>query len=91
MDDRTQRFKITRPNLLLRTQMMARAVDTYLAVRNFDLASAEAVLVFTDPGIHVDTIRPIIRVVQADALDRYAGSFDPVAVFPGQGDRPAGC
>ena len=75
MDDRTQRFKITRPNLLLRTQMMARAVDTYLAVRNFDLAPAEAVLVFTDPGIHVDTIRPIIRVVQADALDRYGAAL----------------
>jgi hypothetical protein len=75
MDDRTQRFKISRPNLLLRGQLMGRAVDTYLAARNFDLAPAEAVLVFTDPGIHVDTVRPIIRVVQADALDRFGAGM----------------
>jgi hypothetical protein len=75
MDDRTQRFKITRPNLLLRSQLMGRAVDTYLAARNFDQAPAEVVLVFTDPGIHVDTVRPIIRVVQADALDRFGAGM----------------
>ncbi len=81
MDDRTQRFKITRPNLLLRGQLMGRAVDAYLAVRNFDLGPAEAILVFTDPGIHVDTVRPIIRVVQADALDRLGAGIAQSPTF----------
>lgn len=81
MDDHTQHYKISRPNLLVRGQMMGRAVDTYLAARNFDLAPAEAVLIFTDPGIHVDTIRPIIRVVQADALDRFGAGMAQSPAF----------
>ena len=81
MDDRTQRFKITRPNLLQRSQLMAKAVDTYLAARNFDLAAAEPALVFTDPGIHVDTVRPIVRVVQADALDRFGAGLAQSPAF----------
>lgn len=75
MDDRTQRFKIARPNLLTRSQSMGETVEAYLAARNFDMAAVEAVLVFTDPGIHVDTVRPIVRVVQADALDRFGAGL----------------
>jgi len=75
MDERTQKFKIARPNLLQRSQLMAKAVETYLTARNFDVGVVEAVLVFTDPGIHVDTIRPIVRIVQADALDRFGAGL----------------
>jgi len=75
MDDRTQKFKLVKPNLLQRSQLMAKAIDMYLASRNFELEPSEAVLVFTDPGIHVDTIRPIVRIVQADALDRFGAGL----------------
>jgi hypothetical protein len=75
MDDRTQKFKIARPNLIQRSQLMANSVEGYLVARNFDVGVVEAVLVFTDPGIHVDTIRPNVRIVQADALERFGAGL----------------
>jgi hypothetical protein len=71
LDDRSQHFQIDRPNLLERTLLMARALDTYLANQKLELPAAEPVLFFSDPGIHIDTTRPIVRVLMADALDRY--------------------
>ncbi len=81
MDDRTQNFKLARPNLLQRTSLMAKAVQAYLAARNFEQADVDAVLIFTDPGIHVDTIRPAVRVVQADALDRFGAGLAQSPAF----------
>jgi hypothetical protein len=71
LDDRTQHFQIDRPNLLERTMLMARALDTYMANQKLELPAVEPVLFFSDPGIHIDTTRPIVRVLMADALDRY--------------------
>jgi hypothetical protein len=71
LDDRRQHFQIDRPNLLERTMLMARALDTYLANQKIELPAVEPVLFFSDPGIHIDTTRPIVRVLMADALDRY--------------------
>ena len=87
LDDRTQKFKIARPNLLQRGQMMAKEIEAFLVARNFEVGIVEPVLVFSDPGVHVDTIRPIVRIVQADALDRFgAGSISRVF---GKGDDSA--
>ena len=71
MDDHNQRFQIDRPNLLERTSMMGRALDTYLASQGVEVPVTEPVLFFSDPGIHIDSTRPIVRVLMADALDRY--------------------
>jgi hypothetical protein len=71
LDDRNQRFQIDRPNLLERTMLMARALDTFLANQKLELPATEPVLFFSDPGIHIDATRPIVRVLMADALDRY--------------------
>ncbi len=70
-DDRSGRFQIDRPNLLERTMLMSRALDTYLANEKLELPATEPVLFFSDPGIHIDATRPIVRVLMADALDRY--------------------
>jgi hypothetical protein len=75
MDDRTQKFKIVQPNLLQRSQLLAKAVESFLTARNFEVGIVEAVLIFTDPGVHVDAIRPVVRIVQADALDRFGAGL----------------
>jgi hypothetical protein len=60
-------------NLLTRTARMARAVQVYFQRQGHELANmVEAVLLCADPGMHVDSVRPIIRVVQYDAIDRFA-------------------
>lgn len=74
LDDRSQRFLLLQPNLLTRAQAMAQAVSAFLAKRGFQLPEAEGALYFSDPGIHVETVRPVVRVVLADALERYIAS-----------------
>jgi len=75
LDDRTQKFSIARPNLLTRTLLMARAVNAYLAEHGHKLPEVEPVLFFSDPGINVETTRPVVRIVQMDALDRYVAGL----------------
>jgi hypothetical protein len=75
LDDRTHKFSIARPNLLTRTLLMARAVNTYLAEHGHKLPEVEPVLFFSDPGINVETTRPVVRIVQMDALDRFVAGL----------------
>jgi hypothetical protein len=75
LDDRTQKFSIARPNLLTRTLLMARAVNTYLEEHGHKVPEEEPVLFFSDPGINVETTRPVVRIVQMDALDRYVAGL----------------
>lgn len=84
MDGSTQRYKIDRPNLLERTMLMARALDTFLENQKLDLPVAEPVLFFSDPGIHIDATRPIVRVLMADALDRYIAGLVTARSFVDQ-------
>jgi hypothetical protein len=69
-------FKQEKPNLLYRTERMARAIQVYLQRHGYsDLNGVEAILLCSDPGMHVDSLRPIIRVVMRDALERFAVSL----------------
>ena len=69
-------FKDEKPNLLTRTERMARAVQIYLQRQGYmTLTGMEAVLLCSDPGVHVDSLRPIVRVVMRDALERFAASL----------------
>jgi hypothetical protein len=54
----------------------ARAVQKYLESLKINLTTpVEAVLIATDPGAHIDSLRPAIRVVMSDAIKQYAGSL----------------
>ena len=74
-------FQAAKPNLILRTQLLTRGVETFLAQHGYGDLSLEGILVFTDSGTHVDTIRPDVRIVQLDALERFSAQLsggDPV-------------
>jgi len=63
-------------NLLTRTNRMARAVQVYLQRQGYEsLSPVESAILCADPGMHVDSVRPIVRVVQSDALERFAASI----------------
>jgi hypothetical protein len=75
-------FKNEKPNLMTRTEHMARAIQIFLQRQGYLLTSVEAILLCSDPSVHVDSIRPIIRVVMRDALERFAISITQArAVF----------
>jgi hypothetical protein len=69
-------FKPEKPNLLTRTERMSRAVQVFLQRQKYgDMVGVEAILLCANPGIHVDSLRPIVRVVMRDALERFASSI----------------
>jgi hypothetical protein len=68
-------FKNEKPNLMTRTEHMARAIQIFLQRQGLILTTVEAVLLCSDLSVHVDSIRPIIRVVMRDALERFAVSI----------------
>ena len=75
MNKRDGTFRPSKPNLVLRTTLITRAVDTYIVKKGFKEISVDGVLVLTDPGAHVDTDRPEVRVVLVDGLDRVASQI----------------
>ena len=64
------------PNPLTLTEKMARAVQLYLQRQgNENPINVEAVLLCSDPATTVDSMRPIIRVIMRDSLERFAISI----------------
>ncbi len=70
-----KRFSKARPNLQAKVQHMADTLLTYLRDRGFQLPEIEAVLVFTNPRTHVDTAKPAVRIVLADAIDHFSSNI----------------
>ncbi len=75
LDERLQLFKQVKPNPIARVALMAKAVSAFLAARGFSLPQLEPVLIFPDPGTHVEQVRPVVRIVLVDALDRFASGI----------------
>jgi hypothetical protein len=60
---------------------MARAIQLFLQRQGYSaLTSVDAILLCSDPSFNVDSIRPIIRVVLRDALERFAISLTQARV-----------
>ena len=68
-------FKPLKPNLLNLTARYCLGLQKFLESQGvMNMLTAEPVLMSTNPGMHVDTIRPLVRVVMSDALERFAVS-----------------
>jgi hypothetical protein len=70
-----KRYKLVRPNLVRRTELMSRAIIDYLGENSIYLDETESVLFFSQPGIHVDAPESPIRLLQIDGVNRYAASL----------------
>jgi len=86
LDDYKQVFRQTRPNLMARASLMARAIDTHLVAKGVQSAPVEPTLFFTDPGTHVELVRPAVRIVLMDALERYVAGLVQGRAFLSQED-----
>lgn len=63
-------------NLIGRVSQYARALQKYLQFQKIEYpGQIEPVLIFVDPGAHVDSMRPVARVVQSDAIKQFAASL----------------
>jgi hypothetical protein len=71
MDDRAQVYRAASPNLLTRTELMGQAVAAFMTARGAPPYEIEPVLFFSHPGTHVDSVRPAVRIVLMDGLERF--------------------
>jgi hypothetical protein len=74
-DGGSRRFKRVRPNLQGAALTMASQLLRFLKGQGYPLPEIEAVLIFTNPRTHVDTARPSVRIVLADAVDHFASNL----------------
>jgi hypothetical protein len=75
MDDHRQTYSPAKPNLVTRATLLGTAVGTYLSDRGYAQYKIEPVLIFTDPGTHIETVHSAVRMVLMDALDRFVNSL----------------
>jgi hypothetical protein len=70
------RTQPARVNLLVRTVRLARAMQVYLERQKIEMANpVEPVLISMDPGAHIESLRPVARVVMSDAIKPFAASL----------------
>ncbi len=70
------KFKESAINLLKRTAQLGKAVDIYIKRKEFVLPNGvEPVLLSVNPALHITSVRPIVRIVLSDAVDRFASSL----------------
>lgn len=63
-------------NLLRRTARLARAVQVYLNRQGVYLPGiVEPILIAASPAVHIDALRPIVRVVLSDAVKQFGASL----------------
>ncbi len=63
-------------NLMFRVARLARALQVYLDRQGVILPGpVEPVLMASNPALHVDSVRPMVRVVMSDAIKQFAGSL----------------
>jgi hypothetical protein len=74
-DGSARRFKRVRPNLQGISLNMAVQLLRFLKSQGYPLPEIESVLIFTNPRTHVDTARPSVRIVLADAIDHFASNL----------------
>jgi hypothetical protein len=75
MDRRTQQYQPGKENLLLLSQEYASAVESFLQAKEAPISEVQPLLIFSDPGAHVESSRPIVRIIPIDALDRYIATL----------------
>ena len=63
-------------NLIELVLRRARVLQKYLEFQKVNLsAPVEGILIASDPGAHIDSLRPVVRVVMSDAIKQLAGSL----------------
>ena len=73
------KIRSVKSNLVVLTSKMARAVKYYLKKRDIEVAEVDGVLICSDPGMHVESSRPIVRVVMRDAIEHFVITLNRAA------------
>jgi hypothetical protein len=72
MDERSRRYRPGKPNLLQVTNSMSKAVEEHLTDHVINIPPIEPLLIFTNPGVHVEASHSSVRIILSDAVRRFA-------------------
>lgn len=71
-----EKFVPAKINQVQRTSKLGRVLQIYLERAGFkNQFNVEPILLTANPGMHIEPVRPIVRVVMSDALERFAISI----------------
>lgn len=75
-----ENYKPASKNLLTHTQLLARALQAFIERQGVKLPKpVEPVILAANPGLHIEALQPIVRVIMVDALARWAASLGSAA------------
>lgn len=73
-------FQPARVNLMTRTQLLARALQAFIERQGVKLPKlVEPVILAANPGLQIESLQPVVRVVMVDALERWGVSLETAA------------
>lgn len=75
-DQRARKFKKSKPNYQDTILGISSVLKKALEGQGLTLVDIESVLIFTNPRTLIDTARPRVRVVPADAVDYFAANLE---------------
>jgi hypothetical protein len=75
MEKTSHRNNPVRPNLIKQSQEYAKKLATILDVHGKSHPEITPVLIFANPGVHIETINPALRIVLMDGVDSLITSF----------------
>ena len=71
MKGRNRQFEPVQPNLIKETLELASRLETFLDAYLTSIPPIHSVLILLNPGTHVDSVRPAVRIIMMDGLDRF--------------------
>jgi len=69
---RDDEYRISQDNLIRETWLFQKTVEGYLKQHNFSAPTDRGVIIFVSPETVVESIRPRVRVIQADGIKNFA-------------------
>jgi hypothetical protein len=71
MKGRNRQFEPVHPNLIKEALQMSSQLNDYLSSRLSQVPMIHPVLIMLNPGTHVDSVRPAVRTILIDGLERF--------------------
>jgi len=75
LNRRTQQYDEPHENPMLQTQEYATLVEAFLQEKGVPMSEVQPLLALANPAAHVESSRPVVRILPVDALDRYIATL----------------
>jgi hypothetical protein len=76
MESKKNQFQPATPNLLQRVVRYRQAVEEHLQKEGLSNPELHALLIFTNPGVHIESTRPAVRILLIDGLGIFLHSIN---------------